>query len=63
MNCPNCDAYMYAVDTLDSEYESNCYYDTVEGYCHKCGKTYRWVEVFKFDRIENVEEINPDEHL
>lgn len=63
MNCPNCDAYMYAVDTLDSEFVSNCYYDSVVGYCPKCGKTYQWVEVFKFDRVEDVEEIDPDDHL
>lgn len=63
MNCPNCDTYIYDVDSIDTEFESNCYYDSVVGHCHKCGKTYRWVEVFKFDRVENVEEINPDEHL
>lgn len=63
MNCPNCNTYVCAVDTLDSTFESNCYYDSVEGWCPKCGKVYRWVEVFKIDHVEDIEEINPDEHL
>ena len=63
MNCPNCNTYIYEVETIDTEFESNCYYDSVEGRCPKCGKVYRWVEVFKFDRVEDVEEIDPDDHL
>lgn len=38
MKCPNCGNEVYAIDTLDSEWIDNEYYDTVEGTCPKCGK-------------------------
>lgn len=61
MNCPNCGTYIYTTELLDSEFESNCYYDFVEGRCPKCGKIYDWTEVYTFNRIEDVEEVRPDE--
>lgn len=40
MKCPNCGcSYLRAVDTLDTEYDSGSYYDTVEGTCPDCGKS------------------------
>lgn len=64
MKCPNCGrSNLYAVDTLDSEYFNGSYHDAVEGTCPDCGKSWRWIEVFTFDRCEDIEEIKNDDHL
>ncbi len=63
MKCPNCGNEVYAVDTLDSEYFNGTYYDTVEGTCPNCGKSYRWTEVYTFERCEDIEEIKENDHL
>lgn len=63
MKCPNCGNYVHAVDTLDSEWIDNEYYDTVEGVCDKCGKIWQWEEVYSFNRDYDIREINPNDHL
>ena len=63
MKCPNCGGIVHAVDTLDSEWELGRYYDTVEGTCPDCGKSWRWVEVYTFDHCEQIEEIKENDHL
>ena len=63
MKCPNCGGIVRAVDTLDTEYDSGSYYDIVEGTCPDCGKSWRWIEVFTFDHVEDVRPINVDDHL
>ena len=63
MKCPNCSGIVREVDTLDSEYFGNKYYDTVEGICSKCGKIWRWKEVYTFDHYEDIEGIEIDGHL
>ncbi len=63
MKCPNCGGIVRAVDTLDTEYYGNSYYDSVEGVCPDCGVTWQWVEVFTFDHVEDVRPINVDDHL
>lgn len=61
MKCPICENIVYADDTLDTEYCKSKYYDTVKGTCPNCGRSWLWVEVFTFDHIENISEIN--DHL
>ncbi len=63
MKCPNCGNMVFAVDTLDSEYFNDTYYDTVEGTCPDCGKSYRWTEVYTFERCEDIEEIKENDHF
>ena len=63
MKCPNCGSMVFAVDTLDSEYFNGNYYDVVEGTCPNCGKSYKWTEVFTFERCEDIEEIKENDHL
>ncbi len=64
MKCPNCGcSNLRAVDTLDTECDGDSYYDFVEGDCPDCHKLWRWVEVFTFDRYENIEEIKINDHL
>ena len=54
MKCPICGSFVRAVDTLDSEWFNDSYYDTVEGTCPDCNKSFRWIEVYKFERCENI---------
>lgn len=63
MTCPNCKNEVEIVDTVDTECFGNFYYDIVEGVCHTCGKLWRWTEVFSFDHVENIEEIEENGHL
>lgn len=64
MKCPNCGcSNLHAVDTFDTEYVKDSYYDIVEGTCPDCGKSWRWVEVFTFDHYENIEEVKINDHL
>ena len=64
MKCPNCGySNLRAVDTLDTEYDSDSYYDVVEGTCPECDKSWRQVEVFTFDHYEDIEGLEIDDHL
>lgn len=63
MKCPNCGNEVYAVDTFDSEWYNGSYYDDVEGTCPNCGKSWRWTEVYTFERCEDIEEIKENDHL
>lgn len=63
MKCPNCGDFVRAVDTLDSEWCYNKYYDTVEGVCPTCGKVWKWVEVYTFSHCEDLEGVKIDDHL
>ena len=56
MNCPNCGDFVNAIDTLDTEYCGNKYYDRVVGVCPTCRTTWRWIEVYEFTRCEDIEE-------
>ena len=48
MKCPNCKNFVRAVDTYDTDWIENTYYDYVEGTCPNCGKSWRWTEVYVF---------------
>lgn len=63
MKCPNCGSMVFAVDTLDSDWFNGSYYDAVEGTCPNCGKSYKWTEVYTFERCEDIEEIKENDHL
>ena len=64
MKCPNCGCPdLRVVDTFDSEWDCDKYYDTVEGTCPDCGKSWRWTEVYSFEREINIEPIDPNDHL
>lgn len=64
MRCPFCGCLdLRAVDTLDTEYFNDSYHDVVKGTCPDCGKSWRWIEVFSFDREINIEPIDSNDHL
>ena len=64
--CPYCDVALEFDDTLDSEYDSGQYFDTVVGHCPICEKSFRWSfrwrEVYLYDRAEEVEEMENEEN-
>ena len=62
MKCPNCKSIVRAEETYDTEWTENRYYDCVEGTCPICDKIWRWTEVYVFDHIEDVEELNENPH-
>ena len=63
MKCPNCGNEIYEGEICYSDSGDNSYYDRMEGTCPNCGKSWRWIEVFTFDRIEQIEEIKENDHL
>ena len=63
MKCPNCGNDVFFNEVVDTEYDSNYYYDNGYGTCSKCHKTYGWIEVFTFDHCEDIEEIKENDHL
>ena len=63
MKCPICGNEIYEIENCYSDYGYNSYYDHMEGTCSNCGKSWRWIEVFTFDHIEQIEEIKENGHL
>lgn len=61
MDCPNCDTYIYGAELENSNWQESTYYDFMIGRCPKCGKIYRWVEVYPLSHFEDIEEVQPDE--
>ena len=61
MRCPHCSRVLDNVDTYDTVWENNTYYDYCMGECIPCNKKYEWVEVFTFNRIEDVKEIKDED--
>ena len=55
--CPYCDVMLEFDDSLDSEYDGGKYFDTVIGHCPVCEKSFRWREVYLYDRVEEIEEM------
>ena len=60
MKCPNCGSPVHEVNTINTEYYNDSYYDST---CPDCGKSWSWVEVFTFDHYEDLEETEIDAHL
>lgn len=60
MKCPNCCEIIEAVKIIDHDWDGANYYYEVEGTCSKCGKSYRWTEVYQHTFDGNIEEITED---
>lgn len=63
MKCPNCGCFVSAQAIEDSDWMTDIYFDFVEGTCPKCGKSYAWKEIYKYDHDEDIQEIDPNDHL
>jgi len=57
MICPICGEEVFPMETINTEVSDNFYYEYLEGRCLGCYKKWRWTEAFKFDHIQEVEEI------
>lgn len=56
MEC-TCGGTIEPWEMLDSDIIGNEEWIEVQGECERCGKRYKWDEVYVFDRFENLEEI------
>lgn len=57
--CPHCDCDLFVDDCYDNKYY-NCGENVScwTGHCPECGKNFRWKEVYLFDRIEDLVEVD-----
>lgn len=54
-NCPKCGVELVYVDTIDTDVYGDEVRNINVGHCPECGQTYKWTEVYEFDRFEDVE--------
>lgn len=55
-NCKVCGSPMYDFECYDSEYYLGEHREYISAYCPHCNKIYKWIEIFKFDRVEEFKE-------
>lgn len=55
--CPHCDCYLEIDDCSDIEFDSGKIISYWLGHCTECGKSFKWEEVYLFDRVENLVEV------
>lgn len=58
--CPHCDCDLFVDDYYDNDNESYRGGEAIAcwtGHCPECGKNFKWKEVYLFDRIEELVEV------
>lgn len=55
--CPYCNRALFIDDCIDNRYNAKEITSHWIGRCLKCGKNFRWKEVYLFDRIEDLVEV------
>lgn len=55
--CPACDFYLDYDDKIDDELDGSHYVSLWEGRCPECDRKYRWKEIYTFERVEDLEEM------
>ena len=60
--CPYCGIKLDYDDTIDSDFYTGAYQDLVEGHCPKCQKTFKWLEIYQFNRVEEIQEVRKEEN-
>lgn len=55
VKCPRCNCELSNIDTVNSEYTGDSYFDYMLGDCPKCSTVYRWTEQYKFYGISDFE--------
>lgn len=63
MFCPVCGSFVHATDILESNLDEWAHYNKVKGTCPCCGNSFKWMEIYTFERCEDIELIEEDEHL
>ena len=53
--CAECGVKLVYDDTSPLRIEDGEVKDVNLGHCPKCGKTYRWKEIYAVDRVEDME--------
>lgn len=57
--CPKCGEIIEQFDIIDREDTDDEMYDLIlVGECPKCGRQYRWHEVYRFYGVDKLEEIS-----
>lgn len=54
--CPNCGHELIEDESYDIFIDISECREYVVGHCENCGKKYRWINIFSFSRVENIEE-------
>lgn len=55
--CPKCGHTIDCWETVDDSTDFNEYKVLCAGGCPQCGTDYQWWEVYKFSRLEDLEEV------
>lgn len=55
--CPHCDCDLEIDECFDTEFDSGKIISHWEGHCTECGKSFKWKEVYLFDRVEELVEV------
>lgn len=61
--CPDCGELLELVECDEPELDYN-FFDYVKpcyGVCPKCGKSFRWLEIFDYKGVTDLEVTRPDE--
>lgn len=56
--CPNCGNELIENEGYEIFIDISECQEYVTGYCENCRKKYRWVNIFSFSRVENIEEVS-----
>lgn len=56
--CPNCGHELIEDESYDFFIDISECQEYVVGYCEKCRKKYRWINIFSFSHVENIEEVS-----
>lgn len=57
LKCLACGSYLDYDDKIDDEFDGSFYSSLWEGHCPECDRKYRWKEIYKFNRVEDFEEM------
>lgn len=55
--CPHCDCDLEIDDCPDIDFDSGKIISCLVGHCTECGKDFRWEEIYLFDRVEELREV------
>ena len=45
-------------DTFDYSVDISAFSEYVVGHCENCNKEYRWINIFTFSHVEDIEEVS-----
>ena len=58
VKCPYCNIELDWDDIMDSGYtQSDEHYADIVSFCTGCRKSFRWTEYYKYDRFEELREL------